>query len=81
MDTPTPQQIREVCSRQATIDLRFACAASGISEVAGYRLAKHRPEELPFKLLRVGRIYKVLTSSLLEALGLSPIEPERLPAA
>ncbi|OCH81025.1 hypothetical protein [Gordonia sp. UCD-TK1] len=70
----TPQEIREVCSQQAVVDLRFALAATGIGEATGYRMAKHCAHELPFRVLRVGWIYKVPTASLLEALGLSPLD-------
>lgn len=74
----TPQEIQEACRRQAVVDLRFALDAFGISEVTGYRMAKYRPHELPFKVLKVGRIYKVPTSSILSALGISPLdEPDR----
>ena len=82
MATPSPRLVQEVAAARPVADLRFALAACGIGEANGYRLAKHHPEELPFKVLRVGRIYKVPTSSLLDALGLSPLaDPTRQPAA
>ncbi len=75
----TPLEIREVCERQATVDLRFALDACGIGEANGYRLAKYRPHELPFKVLRVGRVYKVPTAGLTAALGLSSADDAEAP--
>lgn len=73
----TPQDIQEVCERQATVDLRFALLAFGIGEANGYRMAKYRPDELPFKVLKVGRIYKVPSTSLLAALDIPSNSSER----
>lgn len=71
---PTPREVQEVAQQRATVDLRFALKAVGLAEVTGYRLAK--VNELPFPVLRVGRLYKVPTSGLLAALGLEPLDPD-----
>jgi len=73
----TPHEVQEACERQATVDLRFALAAFGIGEATGYRMAKYCPAELPFKVLKVGRIYKVPSASLLAALDISASDSER----
>jgi hypothetical protein len=74
------QQIREMCEGSAVIDLRSALSIFGIGEATGYRMARYNPDELPFKVLKVGRIYKVPSTSILAALGIST-DPERQPAA
>ncbi|WP_338856960.1 hypothetical protein WDY80_05130 [Gordonia hongkongensis] len=74
MTAPTPEEVREVCSRQAAVGMRFALAAARIGETNGYRMARETPEELPFKVLRIGSRYKVPTASLLAGLGLSPLK-------
>lgn len=71
MTAPTPQEVLEVCTRQAAVGIRFAFAASRIGETNGYRMARESPHELPFKVLRIGSRYKVPSASLLEGLGLS----------
>lgn len=73
----TPHEVREACERQPTVDLRFALRAFGIGEATGYRMAKYCPTELPFKVLKVGRIYKVPSTSLLAALEIPFGESER----
>lgn len=72
----TPHEIQRLCEESAVVDLRSALRIFGIGEATGYRLARYRPEELPFTVLKVGRIYKVLTSSILAALELSRTEPD-----
>ncbi|WP_155828320.1 hypothetical protein [Gordonia polyisoprenivorans] len=74
------QQIREMCEESAVIDLRSALNIFGIGEATGYRMARYCPDELPFKVLKVGRIYKVPSASILDVLGIS-MDPERQPAA
>jgi hypothetical protein len=50
-------------------DLTTAAGVFGISRSKAHELARHRPDELPFRVLRVGSRYKVPTSSILDALG------------
>ena len=76
----TPHEVQEACERQTTVDLRFALAAFGIGEATGYRMAKYCPAELPFKVLKVGRIYKVPTTSLRAALDIPAGSSEQLTA-
>lgn len=66
------QEVREMCEREAVLELRPALRIFGISEPTGYRMAKYCPDQLPFKVLRVGSRYKVPTAGLLASLGLSP---------
>jgi hypothetical protein len=74
MTAPTPHDVREECSHQPTVGLRYALKAVRIGETNGYRMARYTPEQLPFKVLKIGSRYKVPTTSLLAALGLSPLD-------
>lgn len=51
-----------------TTDLRTACQIFGIGINYGYQ--KAAKNELPFPVLRYGRVYKVPTAGLLKALGI-----------
>lgn len=62
-DGPTLDEIR---SWPATVDLRRACEALGISASWGYELVKRG--EFPCEVLQIGRRTRVLTASLLKLL-------------
>jgi hypothetical protein len=62
----TPAQIR---SLPVTIDLVTAARAFGVGRTTAYQLA--RTGAFPCPVLRVGRIYRVRTADLINALGLA----------
>lgn len=67
----------EVLALPASVDLATAAKALGIGTTLAYELA--RAGELPVCVLRIGRLYRVPKSSLLEVLGLSAAaEPQEL---
>lgn len=57
----------EVRTWPATVDLRRACAALGISQSWGYELA--RTDEFPAKVLTVRGRKRVITASLVSVLS------------
>ncbi|MCX2965593.1 hypothetical protein [Gordonia aquimaris] len=70
-------EVRAMCEREAVVELRPALRIFGISEPTGYRMAKYCPDQLPFKVLRVGSRYKVPTASLLAALDIPAADADR----
>jgi len=71
----TPAAVLALARCAAVTDIGTAAQAMGIGRSLAYRLAKERPEDLPFRVLRVGTLYRVPTADLLAALGLAP-EPK-----
>lgn len=67
----------EIYALPASVDLPEACKALGIGRTTGYALAA--ADEFPCRVLRVGRLYKVPRSGILEALDMpeQPPAPER----
>lgn len=59
----------EIRALGVATDLATAADIFGLTRSHAYELARHRPDELPFRVLRVGSRYKVPTSSILDALG------------
>ncbi|WP_094980857.1 hypothetical protein [Rhodococcus pyridinivorans] len=66
----TPEAIRAL---GPVTDLRTALKIAGIGTTYGYE--KARSNELPFPVLRYGRVYKVPTAGLLKALGINDETP------
>ncbi|UGQ15455.1 hypothetical protein LO772_16520 [Yinghuangia sp. ASG 101] len=57
----------ELLALPASVDLRTGNRALGIGRTIGYALA--RQGEYPCRVLRIGGAYRVITSSLLDVLG------------
>lgn len=59
----------ELLEAGPTVDLPIANSALGISRAHGYALAKRG--EYPVKVLKLGCSYRVITSDLLNVLGIT----------
>jgi predicted DNA-binding transcriptional regulator AlpA len=57
----------ELLELPAVVDLPTACRALGIGRTLGYTLA--RRGEFPCRVMRLGRLYRVATVSLLDSVG------------
>lgn len=65
----TPEELREL-QRETVTTVEVACDALGIGRTLGYQLARERSELCEgVKVLRVGRLLKVSTRQLANALG------------
>jgi hypothetical protein len=60
----------ELLTLPASVDLETGNRALGIGRTQGYALAKQG--DYPCRVLRLGRVYRVITSSLLDVLGVRP---------
>lgn len=67
---PTVDEIR---TWGATVDVPAGCAVFGISDSHGYELIKRG--EFPARVIKVGRRYRLVTASILAALGVDEGEP------
>jgi len=56
-----------------TVDLMTAAAALGLGRTKAYELA--RRAQFPCRVIRIGEVYRVPTSGLLELLGVAPEDP------
>ncbi|MGW2100323.1 DNA-binding protein [Streptomyces olivaceoviridis] len=74
---PTPEDLdvkdlltADLLSLPPTIDVALAGRAFGIGRDNAYKLA--RRGEFPCKVIRAGRLYRVVTADLRRELGVSP---------
>lgn len=74
----TPAEVLELARSSAVVNLETAARAMSLGRALTYRLAREQPGSLPFRVLRVGSVYRVPTADLVKVLGLD--EPDNVGA-
>jgi predicted DNA-binding transcriptional regulator AlpA len=67
VDSQAPPTLDEIRRWPATVPVPRAATAAGISKAHGYELIK--TDQFPFKVLRLGGRYVVVTASIIEVLS------------
>lgn len=72
LDPPAPPAptAAEILAWPPTVDIPTAAPAFGLSPSSGYYIARNG--NFPAKVIRAGKHYRVITSSVWDVLGLSP---------
>ncbi len=67
----TPADVLALAHTSTVVNLETAARALCLGRALTYRLAREQPDELPFRVLRVGSVYRVPTADLVKVLGLA----------
>ncbi|MEW2633311.1 DNA-binding protein [Streptomyces sp. NPDC048389] len=76
---PQVMTTRDLMDLPPTTDLETAGRAFGIGRTTAYALA--RSNEFPCRVIRTGRLFRVVTADMLRVLQVSPPENAAAPAA
>ncbi len=76
---PAEMTIRDLLELPPTTDLATAGKAFGIARSTAYLLASK--DQFPCRVVRAGRLFRVVTADMLRVLQVSPPEDAAAPAA